>query len=299
MLRNGTIPVDSTPVDSISEPSARTLVQSLPREVAGGELRVGRAGVEQRRRRVDEAQRRQRLVELDRALLAVLGGLRERDAHRHAHPERLRELERLVALDGPEEVALDERRDGHVAELLVALGHDRLGERLEVVVGHALVEQIALDAGFDRLHERGAVGCLAERPVGPGHVPGVAPARDPRGRVVVGGVALGARGQHADQRLVDLVGVGAVVAVALGGAGEPLAVAREVEIRRRRGESVVDSVGRRVVGLGHVLGEPGGSDRRRRHSRRRCRSFSARSREPSPATRPVLGDRVKSFPPSL
>ena len=63
-------------------------------QVAAGELRAQRAGVEQRRRRAHEVEGRQHVVELDRARLAVL--LVQRQAHRHAHEEGLRQLDALA-----------------------------------------------------------------------------------------------------------------------------------------------------------------------------------------------------------
>ena len=85
-------------------------------QVAAGELRALRSGVEQGRRRAHEIEARQHVVELDRALLAVL--LPQGEAHRHAHEEHLRQL------DAPavhvEKVAVVQRLQAEVAELQVA-----------------------------------------------------------------------------------------------------------------------------------------------------------------------------------
>ena len=97
------------------------------REVARRKLRPVRAGVEQRGRRAHEVERRQHVVELDRARFAV--DLVQREAHRDAHEEALRQLEAAsadVLVD--EEVAVVERLQAEVAELQVALGLERRAE---------------------------------------------------------------------------------------------------------------------------------------------------------------------------
>ena len=96
------------------------------RQVARRELRAMRARIEQGRRRAHEVERRQHVVELDRARLAV--DLVQRQAHRHAHEECLRQLEAAagagklrVLVD--QEIAVVQRLQAEVAELHVARRH--------------------------------------------------------------------------------------------------------------------------------------------------------------------------------
>jgi hypothetical protein len=125
---------------------ARTLVQSLPAarelgqqrifldrlvdavevvghrgEVARRQLRAMRARVEERGRARHEVERGQHVVELDGARLAV--DFVQREAHRDAHEEALRQLEAPAAdILVDEEIAVVERLQAEVAELQVALG---------------------------------------------------------------------------------------------------------------------------------------------------------------------------------
>ena len=94
-------------------------------EVAGGELRVQRAGVEERRRAAAEAAALVEAVEGDDARLAV-ALLVEAEAHRHAHPEELRRLDAAVPAAGlvDDQVAVIERLDAEEVELEVG-GRDR------------------------------------------------------------------------------------------------------------------------------------------------------------------------------
>jgi hypothetical protein len=109
-------------------------------QVAGRELRAQRAGVEQRRRRAHEVEARQQFVELDRARLAV--DLVDREPHRHAHEEGLRQFEADAA--GVDEVAVVQGLQAEVGELQVALGLQCLPEPVEVVAGELRVEQFEL-----------------------------------------------------------------------------------------------------------------------------------------------------------
>jgi hypothetical protein len=97
-------------------------------QVAARQLRAPRAGVEQRRRRAHEVEARQHVVELDRARLAV--DLVQRQAHRHAHEEGLRQLD-AAAVD-VQEVAVVQRLQAEVVELQVALGLERRAQALPV-----------------------------------------------------------------------------------------------------------------------------------------------------------------------
>ncbi len=122
------------------------------REVARRQLRAVRARVEQRRRRAHEVERREHVVELDRARLAL--DLVQREPHRDAHEEALRQLEAPAAdVLVDEEVAVVERLQPEVAELQVALGLQRRAERLHVVLLQRLVQEADLDAVPHELRE--------------------------------------------------------------------------------------------------------------------------------------------------
>ena len=88
------------------------------RQVAARQLRAAGAGIEQRRRAAHEVEARQHLVELDRARLAV--DLVQRQPHRDAHVERLRQLD--PGLVDVQEIAVVQRLQAEVVELQVALG---------------------------------------------------------------------------------------------------------------------------------------------------------------------------------
>ena len=115
------------------------------REVAARQLRAQRAAVEQGRRRAHEVETRQQLVELDRAGLAV--DLVHRQAHRHAHEERLRQLEaHLVAVD---EVTVVQRLEAEKVEIAVALAIQRRAQRVEVEQAQPGIDQFQLGGAMD------------------------------------------------------------------------------------------------------------------------------------------------------
>ena len=184
------------------------------RQVAARQLRAPRPGVEERRRRAHEVEGREHLVELDRALLAV--DLVQRQAHRDAHEERLRQLD--AGFVDVQEVAVVERLQAEVVELQVAVGLERGAEAAEVVLEQLLVEQLGADALLDELRE---VLRVARRHVRLEQLlaEDLAPDRvqqQARGRPRVAGVLLDQRARGEDRRLVDLVDRHAVVEVALG-----------------------------------------------------------------------------------
>ena len=87
-----------------------------------------------------KSKRRQHVVELDGARLAV--DLVQRQAHRHAHEEGLRQLDaRLVDV---QEVAVVQRLQAEVVELQVALGLQRRAQPGQVELQQLLVEQLGL-----------------------------------------------------------------------------------------------------------------------------------------------------------
>ena len=183
-------------------------------EVAARQLRAPRAGVEERRRRAHEVERRQHLVELDGARLAV--DLAQRQAHRHAHVERLRQLDaRLLDV---QEVAVEQRLQAEVVELQVALGLERLAEARQVELQQLVVEQLGVDAVLDELRE---VLGIARRHLAVQHLLAEHLAADgvqqqARGGAGVARVLLDQRAGGEDGRLVHLVDRHAVVEVALG-----------------------------------------------------------------------------------
>src|SRR5690606_32682823 len=99
-------------------------------------------GVEQRRRGTHEVEARQNLVELDGARLAV--DLVDRQAHRHAHEEALRQLD--TTLVDVQEVAVVQRLQAEVAELQVARGIQRGRDASQIELRQTRVEQLRLDA---------------------------------------------------------------------------------------------------------------------------------------------------------
>ena len=118
-----------------------------------------------------EVERRQHVVELDRARFAV--DLVQREAHRDAHEEALRQLEAAAAdVLVDEEVAVVQRLQAEVAELQVALGLQRRAELLEVVLRERFVEQADLDAVLDEARE---VFGVLRRPCRPAWLPRRAP----------------------------------------------------------------------------------------------------------------------------
>ena len=107
-------------------------------EVAAGELRPQGAGVEQGGGAAHEVEAGEQGVELDGAGFAV--DLVDRQAHRHAHVEGLRQLEAgLVLVD---EVAVVEGLQAQVVELHVALGQQRFAQLVQVIQRQLGVDQL-------------------------------------------------------------------------------------------------------------------------------------------------------------
>ena len=112
-------------------------------EVAGRELAVEGAGVEQRRGGRAETAAFVEVVEADGPVLATAFLLLE-EAHGDAHPEELRRLDaaRLGAGLVDDEVAVVERLDAEVIEVEVGGGIEGLGEGVEIVE----LEQLGVEA---------------------------------------------------------------------------------------------------------------------------------------------------------
>ncbi len=167
--------------------------------------------VEQRRRRTHEVERRQHFVELDRPRLAV--DLVQRQAHRHAHEERLGQLESTSFV--VQEVAVVQRLQAEVVELQVALRPERRGELLQVEERELVIQQLRLDAVADELGEVLGVA-LGHRRLRDFLAQRLAPHRvqqQPRGDVGVGRVLLDQGARSQDRRLVDFLERHAVVQV--------------------------------------------------------------------------------------
>ena len=184
------------------------------REVAARELRAARAGVEQRRRRAHEVEAREHLVELDRTRLAV--DLAERQAHRDAHVERLRQFDAL--LFDVQEVAVVQRLQTEVVELQVAVGLQRGAEAGQIELQQLFVEQLGLHALLD---VAGEVFGVASGHVGLQRLLAEDLAADrvqqqARGGARVARVFLDQRARGQDRGLVHFVHRHAVVQVALG-----------------------------------------------------------------------------------
>jgi hypothetical protein len=245
------------------EPIARTFVQSLPKaagelgqqrvfldrlvdavevvghrgEITRRQLRAVRARVEQRRRARHEVERRQHVVELDRARFAV--DLVQRQAHRHAHEEALRQLEAAAAdVLVDEEIAVVQRLQAEVAELQVALGHQRLAEHLQVVVRQRFVEEADLDAVLDEAREViGVLGLhvrlchfLADR------LDAQRVEQQARGDVRVVGVLLDQRARRQHDALAHFLDVDAVVQVLERGLEDAIGIGAGQAFARRLDE---------------------------------------------------------------
>ncbi len=226
----------STFVLLMREPVPRMFVQSLPsppdhfdscalsesalkmcaevvldrREVARRQLRMRRARMEQRRRRRHVEQVRHQVVELDRAARAIR--LVDREAHRHAHPERLRHLDGAAVMT--RQVAIGERLDAEILEQPVAFRLERRGQRVEIEGAEALVEEARVEAVADGDAERHPVGGVALfRRIGqrlPRHLFEQRFELQARGEVAVGRIVLDERGGRQHERPLDLRGRDAV-----------------------------------------------------------------------------------------
>ncbi len=119
-------------------------------QVAAGELRPQGAGVEQGGRGAHEVEAGEQVVELDGLAFAV--DLVDRQAHGHAHEERLGQLETdaLVVMD---EVAVVEGLQAQVGERQVAAGLHGGGDALHVVLRQARVQQLQFHRTVDVVAE--------------------------------------------------------------------------------------------------------------------------------------------------
>ncbi|MNS79252.1 hypothetical protein D3C72_1129010 [compost metagenome] len=231
-------------------------------QVAAGQLRAQRAGVEQGGRARHEVERRQHFVELDGAGFAV--DFVQRQAHGHAHEERLRQLD--AGLAHVQEVAVVQGLQAQVVELVVALGLQGGAQAGQVVLQQLLVEQLVLDALLDELREVVGVGggALDRHHFAADDFLEDRVQQQARGGEGVVGVLLDQRAGGQDGGLVDLVQRHAVVQVAHrlgddGGGGDAVAQALagrfdqalELVQVQRHALAVVEHVQRRCGG--HVL----------------------------------------------
>jgi len=118
-------------------------------EVAGGELGMPGAAVEQGRRAAHEVEGGEQVVELDGPGFPV--DLVEGQAHGHAHEEGLGQLD--AALVHVQEVAVVEGLQAQVVELQVPLGLEGGGQAFQVVVLEAGIQQLGVHAGADEAGE--------------------------------------------------------------------------------------------------------------------------------------------------
>ena len=181
-------------------------------EVAAGQLRAPRAGVEQGGRAGHEVEAGQHVVELDGARLAV--DLAQRQAHGHAHEEGLRHLD--AGFVDVQEVAVVQGLQAEVVELQVAAGVQRSTQAGQVELLQLLVQQLGLHTLLDELREvlgvaRGhlALGDLAAQDFAADGVQ-----QQARRGAGVAGILLDQRAGGQYGGLVDLVDGHAVVEVA-------------------------------------------------------------------------------------
>ena len=207
-------------------------------QVARRQLRAQRARVEQRRRRAHEIEGREHVVELDRARLAVL--FVQRQAHRHAHEEGLRQFDALAAL--VQEVAVVQGLQAEIAELQVAVRVQRLAQPGQVERGQRGIEQLGGDAARDELGEVSRVArrhlrvqdFLAED-FEPDRVQ-----QQPRRGVAVGRVLLDQRARGEDDGLAHLVHRHAVVQVAQGALADRRGRGAGLQALAGRGEQRIE-----------------------------------------------------------
>jgi hypothetical protein len=97
-------------------------------QVAARQLRAQRAGIEQGRGAAHEVERRQQVVKFDRARFAL--HFVDRQPHRHAHEERLWQLEAGIVMVN--KVAVVQGLQPEIGKLVVALRFQRVAEVLQI-----------------------------------------------------------------------------------------------------------------------------------------------------------------------
>ena len=175
-------------------------------EIARRKLRPRGAGVEERRRARHVTALREELVEFDRPIVALRRRLIDAKAHRDAHPERLRQLDRRIV--DAQEVALVERLHAKVLDLGVTLRTKCARQAIEVEVEQARVQPAALDAEAQLFTERAPIGRVA---LGAGRRAADHQFEEPllqeaRGDEAVRRIPLDEGGRGQDHRLLDPAG---------------------------------------------------------------------------------------------
>ena len=180
-------------------------------QIAARELRAQRARIEQGRRRTHEVERGQHLVELDGARLAV--DLVQRQAHGHAHEERLRQFDALPVI--VQEVAVIQGLQAEIAEFQIARGVQRLAQARQVELGQPLVQQFRGDAALDEFRKilGVALGHLRLRHFLAQDLDADGVQQQPRGDEAVGRILFDQRARRQDRRLADLLDRHAVVQI--------------------------------------------------------------------------------------
>ena len=219
-------------------------------EVARGELRAQRPGIEERGRGRHEVEGGQHVVELDRAVLAV--DLVQRESHRHAHEESLRQLD--APLVHVQEVAVVERLQAEIVELQVALGFQRRAQALEVIRGQPLVEQLRLHAAADEAREVLGVarGHLRVQHFLAQHLAADRVQQQARGHIAVVGIALDQHARGEDRALVHFLERHAVVEVAQRGIQDQLGLDVGAQVLARARDEGLELRGiERLLGASH------------------------------------------------
>ena len=229
-------------------------------QVAAGQLAVQGAGVEQCRRRAHEVEAGQHAVELDRAVVAF--GFVQRQAHRHAHEEGLRQFD-AAAFD-MQEVAVVQGLQAEIAELQVGVGVQRLAQAGKVEFAQTRVEQLGLDAALDGAGEgvgvqRGHVGL---RHMAAEHFATDRIQQQTGGDLVVGRIALDHLPGAHDHGAADFGFADAVVQVlqriAEDGGRIGIGFQTDAGGMHQRGHSVQVQRRAAAVGTGDVQGRGGG-----------------------------------------
>ena len=180
------------------------------RQVAGAELRMQGAAIEESRRGGGEEEAREEFVELDGPLV-LLAPLIEREAKADAHPEELGRLD--TATTDVDQVAIIDGLQSHVVEQEVTLGPEGGGDLLQI----KLQKRGGETASSDPLLEVGLEPCR----VGNGDIVVVFESgkrlavdhieKEARGDVAVGRILLDAGLGGEDHRLLDLIDADTVV----------------------------------------------------------------------------------------
>ena len=114
-------------------------------QVAGGQLGMTGAAVEQRRRAGHVIEGRQQVVEFDGPFVRLI--FPQRQAHGHAHEEHLGQFQ--AGAVPVQEVAVVQGLQAEESELVVALGFQGCAQAFQVKGGQGFIQQFVADTGMD------------------------------------------------------------------------------------------------------------------------------------------------------